>query len=80
MITVWHMVTVDENAGQATVTVTRNSGTLGAASVAYATSDFDPAGAPAGIATPFATQGVDYTPASGVLTFADDRAPPATYE
>jgi hypothetical protein len=48
---------VNENAGTATVTVNRTNGTIGAISVAYATSNGT------------ATAGQDYTATSGTLTF-----------
>lgn len=50
---------VDENAGTATITVNRTQGDIGAVSVDY-------------VVTPgTATAGVDYTPVSGTLLFAD---------
>jgi hypothetical protein len=49
---------VDEDAGTATITVTRTGGSAGATTVNFATSD----------AT--ATSGSDYTPTSGTLSFA----------
>ncbi|TWU57387.1 Calx-beta domain-containing protein [Rubripirellula reticaptiva] len=52
-------VSVNEDAGNATFTVTRASGSDGAVTVAYATADGT------------ATAGSDYTATSGVLSFAD---------
>jgi hypothetical protein len=52
---------VVENAGSATITVTRTGGSTGAVSVHYATSDGT------------ATAGVDYTSVSGTLNFADGQ-------
>ncbi len=53
--------TVDEFAGTATITVTRTTGTVGAVSVQYATSDGT------------ATAGSDYTTSAGTLNFADGQ-------
>jgi hypothetical protein len=50
--------TVQENAGTATITVTRTGDTSGAVSVRYSTSNGS------------ATAGIDYTAASGILSFA----------
>jgi hypothetical protein len=50
---------VSEDAGAATITVTRSGGSGGAVSVSYSTSDGS------------ASTNSDYTPTSGVLTFAD---------
>lgn len=54
--------------GSATVTVERQGGTLGPASVAYAT-----------VAGGNATEGTDYLPASGTLSWADGEAGPKTF-
>jgi hypothetical protein len=59
------LYTVNENAGTATITVTRTLGTATTASVDYGTSD-GPATSDAGSAT----AGSDYTPTSGTLSFA----------
>ena len=53
--------TVVENAGMATITVTRTGGTAGAVSVQYATSDGT------------AKSGTDYTTTTGTLNFADGQ-------
>ena len=69
------VVSVNEDAGEATVTVTRTGGTLGSATVNYTTSDFTPdVVATAGGASPYATHDVDYTATSGVLTFTDGQS------
>lgn len=57
----------DEDAGQAEILVTRSGGSAGAVSVAYATT---------GGGT--AVIGRDYTPVSGVLTWADGDTAPKT--
>jgi hypothetical protein len=58
---------VAENGGSLTVTVTRTSGTTGAVSVNYATSDGT------------AKAGVKYTAVSGTLTFADGSSASQTF-
>jgi len=58
---------VNENGGQATITVTRASGASGAVSVHYATSDGT------------AVSGSDYTAASGTLNWADGDGASKTF-
>jgi hypothetical protein len=55
------VLNVNETAGTATITVTRNNGTSGAVSVHYATSDGT------------GKAGTDYTTAGGTLSFADGQ-------
>ena len=59
---------INEGGGQATISVTRTDGTSGAVSVQYAT-----------VAGGTATGGTDYTPASGVLSWADGDASSKTF-
>ncbi|MFZ0254210.1 MAG: Calx-beta domain-containing protein [Gammaproteobacteria bacterium] len=60
-------LTVSENAGQATITVTRTAGSGGEASVRVTSSDGTAVG------------GVDYTPVDTTLTWADGDAAPKTF-
>jgi hypothetical protein len=57
---------VNENGGSATITVTRQSGSLGAVSVQYSTTN--------GTAS-----GTDYTATSGTINFADGDSVPKTF-
>jgi hypothetical protein len=58
---------VNENAGTATITVTRIGGTTGTVSVIYSTSNGT------------ATAGQDYTPVTGTLTWADGDSAPKSF-
>jgi uncharacterized repeat protein (TIGR01451 family) len=64
---------VNENAGTITLTASRTGGTDGAVSVNYATADGTAKGTASGVGTP------DYTPASGMLNWADLDAANKTF-